>query len=62
MSGQAFEGWLNHRLEGGEVKDIFQDRKDGLVLIQLLGRLSSRPLGSYSKNPKLKMSRLKNLG
>jgi len=60
---KAFKNWANFYLRerGLEIKDLENDLKDGILLINLVELLTGRPVGRYNKNPKLKVQKINNI-
>ncbi|KCV71469.1 hypothetical protein H696_02415 [Fonticula alba] len=60
---RTFTNWANNYLNdrGYEIKDLFTDLDDGLMLINLLEIISSKKLGRYNRKPSLKFQMGENL-
>lgn len=60
---KTFTRWANHYM--GErmlkINDLFEDLKDGILLINLMELISSKSLGKYDKKPKMELTMLGNI-
>lgn len=65
---KTFTNWFNDRMRGHlkvakkKVDDLETDLIDGLLLIDLLEKLSNKKVGRYTKKPMNKMQCIENLG
>ena len=65
---RTFTNWFNDRLRGHlkvakkQVANLQTDLKDGVLLIDLLEKLTVKTVGRYNKNPNTKMHCIENLG
>ena len=62
----TFTNWVNDRLKAGKndrkVEDIFEDLKDGMLLLKLLENLTKKKVTGFSgKQPKTEAHKIVNL-
>ena len=68
MQQRTFTNWFNDRLRGHlkvakvQVKDLETDLRDGLLLIELMDKLSApNKIGRYNRKPVIKAQFIENL-
>lgn len=61
---QAYKNWANFYLRerGLQIVDLDQDLRDGILLIHLVELLTGKSVGRYTRNPRLKLKRVNNIG